>query len=115
MMFDSCFKFETLIRFDFGQRMTHRDRRIFRLGISAKNPFNERIFNEIATMIARNVQGSVLVNLDISNAYAKIITVSKNQMVITSKLFSSPQILHHAPYSTQDSGDSSVCRGHQIL
>ena len=26
--FDSCFKYETLIRFDFGQRMTHRDRRI---------------------------------------------------------------------------------------
>ena len=28
LMFDSCFKYETLIRFDFGQRMTHRDRRI---------------------------------------------------------------------------------------
>ena len=28
LMFDSCFKFETLIRFDFGQRITHRDRRI---------------------------------------------------------------------------------------
>ena len=26
--FDSCFKYETLVRFDFGQRMTHRDRRI---------------------------------------------------------------------------------------
>ena len=25
---DSCFKYETLIRFDFGQQMTHRDRRI---------------------------------------------------------------------------------------
>ena len=28
LIFDSCFKYETLIRFDFGQRMTHRDRRI---------------------------------------------------------------------------------------
>ena len=28
LMFDSCFKYETLIGFDFGQRMTHRDRRI---------------------------------------------------------------------------------------
>ena len=28
LMFDSCFKYETLIRFDFGQRMIHRDRRI---------------------------------------------------------------------------------------
>ena len=28
LMFDSCFKYETLIRFDFGQRMTHRDWRI---------------------------------------------------------------------------------------
>ena len=28
LMFDSCLKYETLIRFDFGQRMTHRDRRI---------------------------------------------------------------------------------------
>ena len=28
LMFDSFFKYETLIRFDFGQRMTHRDRRI---------------------------------------------------------------------------------------
>ena len=28
LMFDSCFKYETLIRFDFGQRMTHCDRRI---------------------------------------------------------------------------------------
>ena len=28
LMFDSCFKYETLIRFDFGQRMTHGDRRI---------------------------------------------------------------------------------------
>ena len=26
LMFDACFKYETLIRFDFGQRMTHRDR-----------------------------------------------------------------------------------------
>ena len=26
--FDSCFKYETLIRFDFGKQMTHRDRRI---------------------------------------------------------------------------------------
>ena len=26
LMFDSRFKYETLIRFDFGQRMTHRDR-----------------------------------------------------------------------------------------
>ena len=28
LMYNSCFKYETLIRFDFGQRMTHRDRRI---------------------------------------------------------------------------------------
>ena len=28
LMFDSCLKYETLIRFDFGQRMTHRDWRI---------------------------------------------------------------------------------------
>ena len=28
LMFDSCFKYETLIRFDFGKQMTHRDRRI---------------------------------------------------------------------------------------
>ena len=28
LMFESCFKYETLIRFDFGQRMTRRDRRI---------------------------------------------------------------------------------------
>ena len=28
LMFDSCFKYEPLIRFDFGQRMTHRDWRI---------------------------------------------------------------------------------------
>ena len=28
LMFESCFKYETLIRFDFGQRMAHRDRRI---------------------------------------------------------------------------------------
>ena len=26
LMFDACFKYETLIRLDFGQRMTHRDR-----------------------------------------------------------------------------------------
>ena len=31
LMFDSCFKYETLIRFDFGQRMTHRDRRIIQV------------------------------------------------------------------------------------
>ena len=28
LMFDSCFKYETLIRFDFGKQMTHSDRRI---------------------------------------------------------------------------------------
>ena len=28
LMFESCFKYETLIRFDFGQRMTHRERGI---------------------------------------------------------------------------------------
>ena len=28
LMFDSCYKYETLIRFDFGKRMTHRDLRI---------------------------------------------------------------------------------------
>ena len=28
LMFDSCFKCQTLIRLDFGQRMTHPDRRI---------------------------------------------------------------------------------------
>ena len=28
LMFDSRFKYETLIRVDFGKRMTHRDRRI---------------------------------------------------------------------------------------
>ena len=28
LMFDACFKYETLIRFDFGQPMTHGDRRI---------------------------------------------------------------------------------------
>ena len=28
LMFDACFKHETLIRFDVGQRMTHRYRRI---------------------------------------------------------------------------------------
>ena len=28
LMFDSCFKYETLIRFDFGKQMTHRYRRI---------------------------------------------------------------------------------------
>ena len=28
LMFDACFKYKTLICFDFGQRMTHRDRRI---------------------------------------------------------------------------------------
>ena len=34
LMFDSCFKYETLVRFDFGQRMTHRDRRIIQAGES---------------------------------------------------------------------------------
>ena len=33
LMFDSCFKYETLIRFDFGQRMTHGDRRIIQARI----------------------------------------------------------------------------------
>ena len=28
LMFDSCFKYETLIGFDFRQRMTHRERGI---------------------------------------------------------------------------------------
>ena len=28
LMFDSCFKYETLIRFDFGKQMTHRERGI---------------------------------------------------------------------------------------
>ena len=51
--FDSCFKYETLIHFDFGRRMTHRDRRIIYYGISGTNPLNERIFNEIATMIVQ--------------------------------------------------------------
>ena len=66
-------------------------------------------------MIAQKRTRKCIRNVDISDAYAKIITVSKNQMVITSEVFSSPQILHHAPNSTQDSGDSSVSRGHQIL
>ena len=80
-------------------------------------PLMSVFFNEIATMIAQKLttEGSVLANVDNSDAYAKIITVSKNQMVITSKLFSSPQILHHATNSTQNSGDNYVCRGNQIL
>ena len=41
-----------------------------------------------------------------------MITVSKNKEFITNELFSSPQILHHAPNRTQDSGDNYVCRGH---
>ena len=35
-----------------------------------------------------------------------IITVSKNKKVMTNELFSSPQILHHAPNSAQDSGNN---------
>ena len=54
LMFDSCFKYETLIRFDFGQRMTHCDRRIIQArGSVLTTPLIERIFNEIATMIAQ--------------------------------------------------------------
>ena len=54
LMFDSCFKYETLIRFDFGKRMTHRDLRIIQaMGSVVETPLNERIFNEIATMIVQ--------------------------------------------------------------
>ena len=44
-----------------------------------------------------------------------IITVSKNKKVITNELFSSPQILHHAPKSAQDSGNNYPCGGHQTI
>ena len=43
-----------------------------------------------------------------------MITFSKNKKVITIELFfSSPQILNHAPNSTQESSDNCVRRGHQ--
>ena len=116
LMFDSCFKCETLIGFDFGQRMTHRDRCIIQARESVITTPSMSVFlTKYRPWSRRNVQESVLANVDISDAYAKILTVSENQMVITSKLFSSSQILHRAPNSTQDSGDSSVCWGHQIL
>ena len=65
------------------------------------------VFNNLA-----NEQGSALAaNVNPVN----IITVSKNKKVITKELFSSPQILHHAPNSAQDSGNNSLCQGHQTV
>ena len=57
-------------------------------------------------------QGSVLApNVKPVN----IIIVSKNKKVITKELFSSPQILHNAPNSAQDSGNNYLCQGHQTV
>ena len=81
-------------------------------GISANNPFNERIFNEIATMIAQKRTRKCTRKC----RHFRCLRENNNGFEEpTSKLFSSPQILHHARNNTQDSGDSSVCRGHQIL
>ena len=81
-------------------------------GISTNNPLNERIFNEIATMIAQKRTRKCTRKC----RHFRCLRENNNGFEEpTSKLFSSPQILHHARNNTQDSGDSSVCRGHQIL
>ena len=56
------------------------------------NPVFNNLADEQGSALAANVNP------------VKIITVSKNKKVITKELFSSPQILHHAPNSAQDSG-----------
>ena len=101
LMYNSCFKYKTLIRFDFGQRMTRRDRRIIQArGISGNNPFNQRICNEIATMIAQKGTRKCTQKC----RHFRCLRENNNGFEEpTSELFSSPQILHHAPnmYSRQ--------------
>ena len=81
--------------------MTHGDRRIIQARRSVlPTPLMSVFLTKKRPRSRRKLQGSVLANVDNSDAYAQIVTVSKNQMVITSKLFSSPQILHHATNGT---------------